>query len=117
MGEVYAAYDDRLARTVALKRVQLGSADEDSVRRQRFRREARLAAGLSHPSIVRIHDILEDRGEDWLVMEYLEGRTLAQVLETGPLAEGQALTLASQIVAGLGAAHARGIIHRDLKRL
>ncbi|MCH9646702.1 MAG: protein kinase [Deltaproteobacteria bacterium] len=132
MGEVYEAYDSRLERTVALKRVQLGrispcsqeasqdspgkdSSSKDSVLRQRFRREARLAAALSHPAIVRIHDILEEGGEDWLVMEYLEGRSLAAVLQEGPLAEQQALAWAEQLTAGLAAAHRRGIIHRDLK--
>ena len=115
MGEVYEAYDTRLERTVALKRVHLQGSGSSTSRRRRFRREARAAAGLGHPAIVQIYDILEQDGEDWLVMERVEGRTLSELVEDGPLPEERALPLARQIAEGLAAAHERGVVHRDLK--
>ncbi len=115
MGEVYEAFDARLERTVALKRVHLRGSGSSASRRRRFRREARAAAGLSHPAIVQIFDLLEHGGEDWLVMERVEGRPLSAVLDEGPLSEAQALPLARQIAEGLAAAHERGVVHRDLK--
>jgi len=115
MGEVYEAFDARLDRTVALKRVHLAGSGPGSSRRRRFRREARAAAGLSHPALVQIYDLLEQDGEDWLVMERVEGRPLSELLEDGPLSEAQAVPLARQIAEGLAAAHERGVVHRDLK--
>jgi eukaryotic-like serine/threonine-protein kinase len=115
MGEVFEAYDARLDRTVALKRVQLGRSGADPLRRERFRREARAAAGLSHPGIVPVYDLLEAGGEDWIVMERAEGRNLAELLSKGPLSEPRALELGREVAGALAAAHARGIVHRDLK--
>lgn len=85
MGEVYRAFDLRLERTVALKRVRLGAGQKARVLRRRFRREAKLAARLAHPGIVGVYDLFEAADEDWLVMELLEGQTLAERLVEGPL--------------------------------
>ena len=114
MGEVYLAYDERLERRVALKRIRTGS-DLDPQLRQRFRREARAAARLSHSAIVQVHDILEDPAGDCIVMEYVQGRTLAFLLASGPPGPALALRLAREIAEGLAHAHAQGILHRDLK--
>lgn len=114
MGEVFAAQDTRLNRTVALKRVRLGASTTPAAR-ERFRREARAAAGLSHPGVVQIFDLLEAEGEDWIVMEYVEGGSLASLLKTGPLDEQRALGLAQEVARALAAAHARGFVHRDIK--
>ncbi|HEY6324376.1 MAG TPA: protein kinase, partial [Thermoanaerobaculia bacterium] len=116
MGEVFAAYDQRLDRRVAIKLVRPeGSAGSGA--RERLRREARAAAALSHPAIVCVHDILaggDDEG-DAIVMELVEGETLAQRLQTGPCPIPVALRLGAEVAGGLAAAHARAIIHRDLK--
>lgn len=114
MGMVWEAWDERLERPVALKRI-LAEDGGDSRRRERFRREARSAARLSHPAIVQVYDFLETDQEDWIVMELVEGRTLASLLREGPLGMGRVLALARQIAEGLGEAHAKGILHRDLK--
>ncbi|HWM91222.1 MAG TPA: tetratricopeptide repeat protein [Thermoanaerobaculia bacterium] len=114
MGEVYLAYDERLERRVALKRVR-GDANLDLRLRERFRREARAAARLSHPAVVQVHDILEDGSGDCIVLEYVEGRTLASVLAAGPPETGLALRLAREIAEGLAHAHEQGLLHRDLK--
>jgi serine/threonine-protein kinase len=114
MGEVFLAWDDRLERWVAIKRIR-GDADLSPSQRERFRREARSAARLSHPAVVQVHDLLADETGDAIVMEYVEGETLAARLACGPLAAAYALLLARQIAAGLAAAHASGLIHRDLK--
>lgn len=114
MGEVFAAQDTRLNRTVALKRVRMGPAAAPAAR-ERFRREARAAAGLSHPGIVQVFDLLEAEGEDWIVMEYVEGSSLAALLKPGPLDEKRALGVAQEIARALAAAHARGFVHRDIK--
>ncbi|HET9226115.1 MAG TPA: serine/threonine-protein kinase, partial [Thermoanaerobaculia bacterium] len=114
MGEVYLAWDERLQRRVALKRVR-GDALPDSQIRERFRREARSAARLSHPAVVQVHDLLEDGSGDCLVLEYVEGQTLAALLAAGPPETGLALRLAREIAAGLAHAHAQGLLHRDLK--
>jgi serine/threonine-protein kinase len=115
MGEVFLAWDDRLKRRVAIKRIR-HDADVTAHRRERFRREAQAAASLSHPSIVQIHDIVEDGSGDCIVMEYIEGCTLAALLGSGsPLRPGLAARLAREIAEGLEAAHAAGFIHRDLK--
>jgi eukaryotic-like serine/threonine-protein kinase len=114
MGEVYLAYDERLERRVALKRVR-ADANLDAGLRERFRREARAAARLSHPAVVQVHDILEDGSGDCIVLEYVEGQTLASVLAAGPPETGLALRLAREIAEGLAHAHAQGLLHRDLK--
>ena len=115
MGEVFLAWDDRLKRRVAIKRIR-HDAEMTTQRRERFRREAQAAASLSHPSIVKIYDIAEDGSGDCIVMEYVEGCTLAALLGSGaPLRPGLAARLAREIAEGLEAAHAAGFIHRDLK--
>ncbi|HXO19267.1 MAG TPA: protein kinase [Thermoanaerobaculia bacterium] len=114
MGEVYEAYDERLDRQVAIKLIRRESA-EDPRARERFRREARSAAGLNHPAIVHIYDIVESEDGDAIVMERVRGTTLARLLEPGPLPLARALRLGREIAEGLAAAHERGIVHRDLK--
>lgn len=113
MGEVFLAYDDRLKRHVAIKRVRLDRTKPDD--RRRFQREARAAARLSHPAVVQIHDILEEESCDYIVMEYAEGATLAQLVRQGPLQIPRALAVAIEVAKGLEQAHARGLVHRDLK--
>src|SRR6202035_1133595 len=106
--------DTRLERTVALKilRAQLSS---DPSRKQRFEREARAISSLNHPHICTLHDIGSQDGVDFLVLEFLEGETLADRLQRGALPLDQALTIAIKIADALDKAHSRGIIHRDLK--
>ena len=114
MGEVYKARDTRLDRTVAIKVLPAElSADPD--RRARFQREAKSIAGLNHPHICTLHDIGEHDGATYLVMERLQGETLANRLEKGRLPQDQALTVATEIADALAAAHRQGILHRDLK--
>jgi eukaryotic-like serine/threonine-protein kinase len=114
MGEVYRARDTRLDRTVALK-VLPSDLTNDPAARQRFEREARAVAALSHPHICTLHDIGQQDGTDFLVMEYLDGETLAARLARGKLPLDQALHYGIQIADALAAAHRAGIIHRDLK--
>ena len=114
MGEVFRAYDERLDRRVAIKRIF--SLGDEQGKRQRFLVEARAAARLSHPAIVQVHDILQLPEGDFIVMELAEGRSLATLLSGGPLPTTLALALAVDLAAGLGAAHAEGIVHRDLKK-
>ena len=114
MGEVYRARDTRLDRTVAIKVLpEHVAADPDL--KQRFEREARAVGALNHPHICTLHDIGSQDGIDFLVMEYLEGDTLAQRLEKGALPLDQALTVAIEIADALDKAHRQGITHRDLK--
>lgn len=114
MGEVFLAWDERLRRHVAIKRLHSdGSIDERQ--RARFRREARAVARLSHPAIVQVFDILETDAGDCLVMEHVEGRQLTEMLARREVDLGLALRLGREIADGLAAAHAKGIVHRDLK--
>ena len=114
MGEVYRARDTRLDRTVAIK-VLPPDLTNDPASRQRFEREARAVAALSHPHICTLHDIGHQDGTDFLVMEYLDGETLAARLARGKLPVDQALQYAVEIADALAAAHKAGIVHRDLK--
>jgi len=114
MGEVYRARDTRLNRAVAIK-VLPAILTHNVTCRERLEREARAASNLNHPHICMLHDIGEDRGIVYLVMEYLEGETLAQRLERGPLPIAEILCYAIQIAGAVDAAHRSGIIHRDLK--
>jgi Tol biopolymer transport system component len=114
MGEVYRATDTRLGRVVALKVLPAGVSG-DPVRRQRFEREAHAIASLNHPHICTLYDIGVADGVSFLVMEYLEGETLAQRLRRGPLPVADALRDAIEIAEALDHAHRDGITHRDLK--
>jgi eukaryotic-like serine/threonine-protein kinase len=114
MGEVYRARDTRLDRTVAIKILTQGLADTPEVR-QRFEREARAVSSLSHPHICVLYDVGNQDGIEYLVMEYLEGETLAARIAKGSLTTAELLRYASQIADALDKAHRRGIVHRDLK--
>jgi len=114
MGEVYRAVDVRLNRTVAVKVLSpLGGEYEEL--RQRFEREAHAISSLSHPNICVLYDVGRQDDTDYLVMEYVEGESLAQRLTRGPLPIALALDYARQMAEALTAAHRQGIIHRDLK--
>jgi serine/threonine protein kinase len=114
MGEVYRARDTRLRREVAVKMLSDAAAnDEESL--QRFLRETHVVAALNHPNIVAIHDSGMHRGVPYAVTELLEGETLAERLRSGPLASKRATEVASQLADALAAAHASGVIHRDVK--
>ena len=110
MGEVYKALDTRLDRTVAIKVLPPHIAQREDLR-ARFEREARAVASLNHPNICTLHDI----GPGYMVMELIEGETLAARVEKGPLPLDQALTLATQIADALDRAHRAGVTHRDVK--
>ena len=114
MAQVYLATDTRLHRTVAVK-VLPPSLAGDPQFRARFDREAQAIAALAHPHICTVHDIVHQDGIDFLVLEYLEGETLAARLERGALPFTQALACAIEIVDALDAAHRQGIVHRDVK--
>ncbi len=114
MGEVYRARDTRLDRTVAIK-VLPAHLSSDQARRQRFEREARAVASLNHPHICVLHDIGTQAGIDFLVLEYLEGETLAHRLERGAMRTQELLKIAIEVSDALDKAHRQGVIHRDLK--
>ena len=114
MGEVYRAVDTRLARTVAIKVLPEHHA-ADAERRLRLEREARIVSSLDHTNICALYDVGHEAGRDFLVMQYLEGETLADRLSKGPLSPDRALACAIDIAAALAAAHKSGVIHRDLK--
>jgi dipeptidyl aminopeptidase/acylaminoacyl peptidase len=114
MGEVFRARDTRLGREVAIKVLPEGLA-ADPERRARFEQEARSASALNHPNIVTLHDIGDASGLSYLAMEYVEGRTLRELLAGGPLPTRKTLDLAAQLADGLAKAHGAGIVHRDLK--
>jgi serine/threonine-protein kinase len=114
MGEVFKAHDPRLDRTVAIK-VLSDDLSHQPEARARFEREARAIASLNHPHIATLHDVGRHEHTDFLVMELLEGETLAEHLARGPLPLSRALTYAIDIAAALDQAHRHGVIHRDLK--
>src|SRR5271169_3006317 len=114
MGEVYKARDTRLDRIVAIKVLPTHLADRPDLR-ERFEREARTVASLNHPHICVLYDIGNQEGIDYLVMEYLEGETLAQRLVKGPLPLNQVFQYAIEIADALDKAHRKGVTHRDLK--
>ncbi len=114
MGEVYRARDTRLGRDVAIKALPAAFA-QDPERLARFEREAKFLASLSHPNIAGIHGLEELDGASYLVLEFVEGETLAAHLERGPLPPAEALEVCRQVAAGVEAAHESGVVHRDLK--
>ena len=114
MGEVYKAADTRLNRTVAIKVLPPQFAENPEMK-QRFEREAQTIAGLNHPHICTLHDVGTHNGSHFLVMEFLEGETLAQRLARGPLPLDEALKVAIEIADALDKAHSHGVTHRDLK--
>ncbi len=114
MGAVYRAYDERLERTVAIKQI-LPELAGDAKAWKRHRREAKAVARMNHQTIVQIYDIEEHSSGDWIVMELVDGETLFAMVQDGPLELDLALDLIRQITAGVAAAHASGVIHRDLK--
>ena len=113
MGVVYEADDERLKRTVALKLML--SLEHDETSRRRFWREAQAAASVNHPHVCQVYEVGEDSGRLFIAMELLEGEPLSKALRRGPLSVNQALPIAVDMLAALGAIHARGIVHRDLK--
>jgi serine/threonine protein kinase/Tol biopolymer transport system component len=114
MGTVYQAEDTRLRRKVAIKLLRSCAASKPGMR-QRFKREAQAISALNHPHICALHDIGSQDGADYLVMEHLEGETLAARLRKGALPFPAAIAIAAQVADALGAAHGKGIVHRDLK--
>jgi Tol biopolymer transport system component len=114
MGEVYRARDTRLNRTVAIK-ILPAQFSSDPVRKQRFEREAKAISSLNHPHICVLYDVGSQDGTDYLVMECVEGETLAKRLAQGPLPLDQALKFGTQIASALDKAHRSGVVHRDLK--
>lgn len=113
MGVVYAAEDSRLGRSVALKTVRTEMAGEET--RERLRREARAAASISHPNVCQLYEIGEYAGEMVIAMELLEGEPLSARIARGPLSVSDAVRIALDVLAALGALHRRGVLHRDLK--
>src|SRR3989338_450061 len=114
MGEVYKAKDTRLDRTVAIK-VLPAHVASNAEARQRFEREARAVSSLNHPHICTLYDVGHQDSVDFLVMEHLEGQTLADRLDKGPLPTEQMLRLAGEVAGALDKAHRQGVVHRDLK--
>ncbi len=114
MGEVYRARDNKLGREVAIK-VLPEEFTQHPQKLARFEREARLLAALNHPGIATLHGLEESEGKPFLVMELVEGETLAERITRGPLPVDESLTLSQQIAEALEAAHEKGVIHRDLK--
>jgi serine/threonine protein kinase/tetratricopeptide (TPR) repeat protein len=114
MGEVYKAHDERLDRDVAIKVLREDLAS-DPERLRRFEQEARAASALNHPNIIHIYDIDKHGSMPYIAMEYVEGKTLREMLSDGPIPTEKLLQLSTQIAEGLAKAHTAGIIHRDLK--
>ena len=116
MGTVWLAEDTRLERVVALKElIREGDSRDLAVRRERAMQEAKALAKVRHPAIVSIHDVILENGDPWIVMEYISGRSLAAILENGPLDERLIAEYALPVLHALSAAHRAGVVHRDVK--
>jgi serine/threonine-protein kinase len=115
MGVVYLAEDDALQRQVAIKTLLLPGDDEDSQREARFRQEAKAAGGLNHPNVITVHDFGREGNWLYIAMELLQGVELRDRMGQGALPIDEALHIAEQVASGLAAAHARGVVHRDVK--
>jgi serine/threonine-protein kinase len=114
MGDIYKAHDARLNRFVAVKVLSTANAG-DPDRRRRFIQEAQAASGLNHPNIITVHDIVNEPEGDYMIMEFVSGKTLVDLIPKGGLRPPQALKYGVQMADALSAAHAAGIVHRDLK--
>jgi hypothetical protein len=114
MGEIYRARDTRLNRMVAIKVLPTGDSDDEK-RRRRFLQEAQAASGLNHPNIITVHDILTEAAADYLVMELINGQTLADLIPPEGMLQSDVLNYGIQMAAAFSAAHAAGIVHRDIK--
>jgi eukaryotic-like serine/threonine-protein kinase len=113
MGEVYLAVDEQLGRRVALKFIKTGMLDARAI--ERFREEARTTARFNHPHIVTVYAAGVYRGRAWLALEFLDGQTLRERLDEGPLSSMEAMRVARAIAAALAEAHAHEVVHADLK--
>ncbi|GIH27732.1 hypothetical protein Aph01nite_60420 [Acrocarpospora phusangensis] len=113
MGRVWRAVDETLGREVAVKELLLDDVDGEA--RRRAVREARSAARLAHPNVVTVHDVIEEDGRPWIVMELLRAKSLQQLIAEGPLPVARVAGIGRQMLAGLDAAHAVGVLHRDVK--
>ena len=114
MGDIYKAHDARLNRFVAVKVLSSANAG-DPERRRRFIQEAQAASGLNHPNIITVHDIVNEPEGDYMVMEFVSGKTLVDLIPKGGLRAAQSLKYGVQMADALSAAHSAGIVHRDLK--
>jgi len=114
MGAIYKAQDTRLNRFVAIKVLSASSTGSPD-RRRRFIQEAQAASALNHPNIITIHDIISENDADYMVMEYVQGKTLGDLIPKGGMRVPQVLKLAMQMTDALQAAHSARIVHRDLK--
>jgi eukaryotic-like serine/threonine-protein kinase len=114
MGEVYRATDTRLHRSVAIK-ILGGDLDARADLTQRLSHEARVLSALNHPNICTLYDVVDAEGQPALIMELLEGETLAQRLGRGPIPLPEVVNIGVQVASALGAAHQKGILHRDVK--
>ena len=114
MGEVFRARDTRLGREVALKVIPEDLQGQPEVR-ARFEREAKAASALNHPNICQVYDVGQENGTEFIVMELIEGESLAQRLQKGPLPPPEVLRIGGQIADALDRAHRAGVVHRDLK--
>src|ERR1700674_5248801 len=114
MGEIYKAHDTRLNRIVAIK-VLPSAKSGDPDRRRRFLQEAQAASGLNHPSIITIHDVISEGDTEYMVMEFVQGKTLNDLIPKGGLRVPLVIKYALQMSDALSTAHAAGIVHRDLK--
>jgi len=115
MGEVYLGEHEQLGTRVALKVLPLAAGTDGAALRERFRREARLTAAIDDPGVVQVLDVGEEQGRPFFVLELVAGRSLRARLRDGPVSLPEALRIAAEVARVLGAAHARGVVHRDVK--